>query len=105
MFGKKEHLTGDAWTWCIIQDSTKVFRAEIQHIGRGKFKIVSDNQESIHVGQIVDASELSTAINKKGILVALALIFSCTRYISFLVLSNKPTSQHNIKAKQFYSKL
>ncbi|MDQ3835322.1 MAG: hypothetical protein M3270_00090 [Thermoproteota archaeon] len=58
MFGKKERHTDHARTWCIVQDSTKVYRAQIEHIGRGKFKIVNDNQERIHVGQIVDASDV-----------------------------------------------
>jgi hypothetical protein len=45
-------------TWCIVQGSDKVFRAQIQHVGRGRFKIVNDNQERMHVGQIVDASDV-----------------------------------------------
>jgi hypothetical protein len=60
MFGKKEHrqANDDVHTWAIIQGSNKVFRAQIQHVGRGRFKIVNDNQERMHVGQIVDASEV-----------------------------------------------
>jgi hypothetical protein len=46
------------WTWCIVEHSNQVFRAQIQHVGRGKFKIVNDNQEKTHVGKIVDASEI-----------------------------------------------
>jgi hypothetical protein len=45
-------------SWCIVQGSNKVFRAQIQHVGRGRFKIVNDNQEKIHVGKIIDASEV-----------------------------------------------
>jgi hypothetical protein len=62
LFGKKQHRQSDddddVRTWCIVQDSNKVFRAQIQHVGRGRFKIVNDNQERIHVGQIVDASDV-----------------------------------------------
>jgi hypothetical protein len=62
LFGKKQQRQFDGddniRTWCIVQGSNKVFRAQIQHVGRGKFKIVNDNQESIHVGQIVDASDI-----------------------------------------------
>jgi hypothetical protein len=62
LFGKKQQRQFDGddniRTWCIVQDSNKVFRAQIQHVGRGRFKIVNDNQESIHVGQIVDASDI-----------------------------------------------
>jgi hypothetical protein len=43
-------------TWCVIELSNRVFRAQVQHIGRGKFKILNDNQQGIHIGQIVDAS-------------------------------------------------
>ena len=45
-------------TWCVIEHSNQVFRAQLQHIGRGKFKILNDNQEGIHIGQIVDASDI-----------------------------------------------
>jgi hypothetical protein len=31
---------------------------DIQDVGRGKFKIVNDNQEKAHVGKVVDASEI-----------------------------------------------
>ena len=56
---KKQQLNADdGWTWCIVQSSDKVFRAQIQHLGRGKFKILDDNQERIHVGEIIDASEV-----------------------------------------------
>jgi hypothetical protein len=60
LFGKKlQHQSNDdVRTWCIVQGSNKVFRAQIQHVGRGRFKIVNDNQERIHVGQIVDASDV-----------------------------------------------
>ncbi len=60
LFGKKKQQlnANDGWTWCVVQRSDKVFRAQIQHVGRGKFKIVNDNQESVHVGQIVDASDI-----------------------------------------------
>jgi hypothetical protein len=48
----------DVRSWCIVEGSNKVFRAQIQHVGRGRFKIVNDNQERIHVGQIIDASDV-----------------------------------------------
>jgi hypothetical protein len=43
---------------CIVEHSNKVFRAQVQHVGRGKFKILNDNQDRIHVGQILDASDI-----------------------------------------------
>lgn len=58
LFGKKQHQDDNVWTQCVIQESNQVFRAQIQHVGRGKFKIVNDNQEKIHVGKIVDASDI-----------------------------------------------
>jgi hypothetical protein len=62
LFGKKQQRQSDGddniQTWCIVQGSNKVFRAQIQHVGRGRFKIMNDNQESIHVGEIIDASEI-----------------------------------------------
>jgi hypothetical protein len=53
-----EEEVDDVRSWCIVQGSNKVFRAQIQHVGRGRFKIVNDNQEKIHVGEIIDASEV-----------------------------------------------
>jgi hypothetical protein len=61
LFGKKlqrQPNDDDVRSWCIVQGSNKVFRAQIQHVGRGRFKIVNDNQERIHVGEIIDASEV-----------------------------------------------
>ncbi|HJU33638.1 MAG TPA: hypothetical protein VJ695_00805 [Nitrososphaera sp.] len=62
MFGIKQQRQPDAdddlRSWCIVQGSNKVFRAQIQHVGRGRYKIVNDNQERIHVGEIIDASEV-----------------------------------------------
>ena len=46
-------------TSCVVELSNQeVFRAQIQHVGRGKFEILNDNQERIHIGQIVDASNI-----------------------------------------------
>ena len=42
----------------MVQGSNTVFRAQIHHVGRGRFKIVNDNQERNHVGEIIDASEV-----------------------------------------------
>lgn len=60
LFGKKQQGQSKDGVpiWCIVQSSDKVFRAQIQHVGRGRFKIVNDNQERMHVGQIVDASDV-----------------------------------------------
>jgi hypothetical protein len=44
--------------WCVVEYSNHLFRAQLQHMGRGKFKILNDNQEGIHIGQIVDASDI-----------------------------------------------
>jgi hypothetical protein len=63
LFGNKKQQRqsdsdDDVRTWCVLQDSNKVFRAQVQHVGRDRFKIVNDNQERMHVGQIVDASNV-----------------------------------------------
>jgi hypothetical protein len=44
--------------WCVVEYSDHLFRAQLQHMGRGKFKILNDNQEGIHIGRIVDASDI-----------------------------------------------
>ena len=59
LFERKQHQADNEekqTTWCVIELSNRVFRAQVQHIGRGKFKILNDNQQGIHIGQIVDAS-------------------------------------------------
>ena len=45
-------------TWCVVELSNQVFRVQLLHVGRGKFKVLNDNQEGIHIGQIVDASDI-----------------------------------------------
>ena len=60
LFKRKQHRADDEerLTWCVVEHSNRVFRAQLQHMGRGKFKILNDNQEGIHIGQIVDASDI-----------------------------------------------
>jgi hypothetical protein len=60
LFQRKQRQADDEKraTWCMVELSNQVFRAQLLHIGRGKFKILNDNQEGIHIGQIVDASEI-----------------------------------------------
>ena len=60
LFERKRHQADDnrRTTWCTIELSNQVFRAQLQHMGRGNFKILKDNQQGIHVGQIVDASDI-----------------------------------------------
>jgi hypothetical protein len=45
-------------SWCAVDIKNAVIRAQIVHIGRGKFKIVGDNQDGTYVGQVVDASDV-----------------------------------------------
>ena len=63
MFQKKQPRADneERATWCVIELSNQVFRAQLLHIGRGKFKILNDNQEGNHIGQIVDASDIRNA--------------------------------------------
>ena len=60
LFQRKQRQANDEKrvTWCVVELSNQVFRAQLQHIGRGKFKILNDNQEGIYIGQIVDASDI-----------------------------------------------
>jgi hypothetical protein len=57
---RKQHRAGhdERAAWCVVEYSNQVFRAQLQHVGRGKFKILNDNQEGIHIGEIVDASDI-----------------------------------------------
>lgn len=43
---------------CFVEHSNQVFRAQNQHVGRAKFKILNDNQEKTHIAKIVDAPEI-----------------------------------------------
>jgi hypothetical protein len=65
LFKRKQRQDDDEerMTWCIVEHSNQVFRAQLQHVGRGKFKVLNDNQERIHVGQIIDASEILNCEN------------------------------------------
>jgi hypothetical protein len=60
LFHRKERKAHDdrRETWCRVEYSNQVFRAQLQHIGRGKFKILNDNQEGVFIGQILDASDI-----------------------------------------------
>ena len=60
MFKRKQYQADNVEraTWCVVEHSNQVFRAQLQHMGRGKFKILNDNQEGTHIGQIIDASDI-----------------------------------------------
>jgi len=58
LFNRKQGQSDDVGAWCVVEHSNQVFRAQIQHVGRGKLKNVNDNKENTHVGKIVDASEI-----------------------------------------------
>ncbi|MDQ3967671.1 MAG: hypothetical protein M3275_04650 [Thermoproteota archaeon] len=60
LFQRKQRQADDniRETWCVVELSNQVLRAEVQHIGRGRFKILNDNQEGIHIGQVIDASDI-----------------------------------------------
>jgi hypothetical protein len=45
-------------SWCAVDIKNAVIRAQIVHVGRGKFKIVEDNHGGAYEGQIVDASDV-----------------------------------------------
>jgi len=45
-------------TWCTVESSQQVFRAQIVHIGRGKYKILKDNRDGAYIGYVVDASDI-----------------------------------------------
>jgi hypothetical protein len=45
-------------TWCVVEHNNAVFRAKIVHVGKGRFRIVGDNQGGQYVGVIVDASDI-----------------------------------------------
>jgi hypothetical protein len=46
--------------WCVIEINNIVFRAEILHISRGKFRILRDDRDNSYVGRIIDASDVLT---------------------------------------------
>ena len=50
-----EHHPGH---WCTVETKDAVFRAEIVHLGRGKYKIIQDNQDGDFVGQTIDAADV-----------------------------------------------
>ncbi|MDQ3852026.1 MAG: hypothetical protein M3299_04250 [Thermoproteota archaeon] len=60
LFKRKQRQVDDGKraTWCVVEYSNQVFRAQLEHLGRGKFKILNDNQEGIYIGQVVDASDI-----------------------------------------------
>lgn len=60
LFKRKQHQAYDdeRVTWCMVERSNQLFRAQLQHVGRGKFKILNDNKEGVYIGQIVDASDI-----------------------------------------------
>ena len=46
--------------WCVIEINSIIFRAEIIHISRGRFRILRDDRDDSYVGKIIDASDVLT---------------------------------------------
>ena len=44
--------------WCVVDIEGKIFRARVIHVGRGRFLVIEDNQDSDFVDKIVDASNI-----------------------------------------------
>ena len=45
-------------TWCTLSIDKIKLKAKIQHIGRGKFKILGDENGDKYINNIVDASDI-----------------------------------------------
>lgn len=45
------------WCLCSIKEGGEV-KVKIVHVGRGKFKVIEDEDQGRQVGKILDASEL-----------------------------------------------
>ena len=44
--------------WCIVSLDRSIIRVKIIHKSRGKYKIIEDTKNGIHVDRIVDASDI-----------------------------------------------
>ena len=49
-------------SWCVIKVDRQEIKANIIHVGRGKFRIIG-TEENSHVGKFVDASEIILCID------------------------------------------
>jgi hypothetical protein len=45
-------------TWCTVEYNQRVFRAQIVHIGGGRYRILKDNKDGAYIGHVVDASDI-----------------------------------------------
>jgi len=51
-------LENDASTWCMLSINEVEMKAKIKHMGRGKFKILSDENGGEYTNIVVDASDV-----------------------------------------------
>ena len=45
-------------SWCTVILNESTIRAEVKHVGRGKFRIIDDKSDGKYIGMIVDASDI-----------------------------------------------
>jgi hypothetical protein len=44
--------------WCIVSLDGEIIRVKIMHKSRGKYEIIDDTKNGIHVKKIIDASDI-----------------------------------------------
>jgi hypothetical protein len=53
---KEENEKGD--TWCTILVGNIKTKVKVRHIGKGKFKVINDEQNGNLIGNLLDASDI-----------------------------------------------
>jgi len=57
MSGNRDNLEKDSG-WCTLLLKGITFKAKLAHIGRGKFRILDDDNDGVYINTIVDASDV-----------------------------------------------
>ena len=55
--GSRDNLEKDS-AWCTVLLKGITFEAKLAHVGRGKFRILEDNNDGRYTNTIVDASDV-----------------------------------------------
>ena len=45
-------------SWCTVLLESNRVRASLEHIGRGRFRVIEDEDDGKYIGQIIDASDI-----------------------------------------------
>jgi hypothetical protein len=63
--GDKDLTSEKNAAWCTVDVDNRIFQAWVVHVGRGKFRVLKDNQSNEYSGKVIDAENILSCDARK----------------------------------------